>query len=109
VGSTGADAPGGNLTIGAGINGGDRWLNGDLGELIITRTALSAAERQRLEGYAAHKWGLAANLPGGHPYQSVPPHLSYRVRIEEIEERTGKPSDAARWGQSQIALTLAEI
>jgi hypothetical protein len=109
TGSAGAGAPGGDLTIGAGINGGDRWLNGDLGELIVTRTALTTGERQRLEGYAAHKWGLAGSLPGGHPYKSAPPHITYRVRIEEIEERAAKPNDASRWGQSQVALTLAEV
>jgi hypothetical protein len=70
---------------------------------------LTTGERQRLEGYAAHKWGLAGSLPGGHPYKSAPPHITYRVRIEEIEERTAKPNDASRWGQSQVALTLAEV
>jgi hypothetical protein len=109
VGSTGADAPGGNLTIGAGINGGDRWLNGDLGELIITRTALSAAERQRLEGYAAHKWGLAANLPGGHPYRSAAPLAGPLVKIESIEEKVLRPGDAHRWGDAEIALVLEEV
>lgn len=109
VGSVGAGAPGGDLTIGAGSGGADRWLNGDLGELIVTRMALSIAERQRLEGYSAHKWALTANLPADHPYKSAPPLVGYRVRIEAIEERIGKPSDAARWGQSQVALTLAEV
>ncbi|MFT4040917.1 MAG: hypothetical protein QM692_22230 [Thermomicrobiales bacterium] len=108
TGSAGAGFPSGSLTIGAGVAGGDRWLSGDLGELIITRTALSAAERQRLEGYTAHKWGLAALLPPAHPFRAAPPVVSYRVRIEQIEERVARPSDAARWGESQIALTLAE-
>jgi hypothetical protein len=109
IGNAGSGGPGGDLTIGAGIGGADRWLNGDLGELIVTRTALATAERQRLEGYAAHKWGLAASLPVGHPYKSAPPRLAYRVRIEEIEERIAKPSDAAHWGQSHVGLTLAEV
>ncbi|MCC7022116.1 MAG: hypothetical protein IT338_04775 [Thermomicrobiales bacterium] len=109
IGDTGALAPGGDLTIGAGVAGADRWLQGDLGELVITRAALTTAERQRLEGYAAHKWGLVANLPGDHPYRDEPPLAEYRVRIEEIEERVGKPGDAGRWGQSVVALTLAEV
>jgi hypothetical protein len=87
----------------------DRRLTGDLGELIVTRTALTLAERQRLEGYAAHKWGLAGNLPGDHPYRSAPPLIGYRVRIEEIEERVARTGDSARWGQSHVALTLAEV
>jgi hypothetical protein len=28
---------------------------------------------QKAEGYLAHKWGLEANLPVGHPYKSVAP------------------------------------
>ena len=28
---------------------------------------------QKAEGYLAHKWGLAGNLPVGHPYKSVAP------------------------------------
>lgn len=30
-------------------------------------------DRQKLEGYLAHKHGLDANLPSGHPYKSSPP------------------------------------
>lgn len=33
----------------------------------------STIDRQRLEGYLAHKWGLEGDLPGGHPYKSAPP------------------------------------
>jgi hypothetical protein len=35
--------------------------------------------------------------------------MTYSVLVEEIEEKTGKPGDAGRWGQSQIALKLAEV
>lgn len=28
---------------------------------------------QKIEGYLAHKWGLTANLPAGHPYKVNPP------------------------------------
>jgi len=30
-------------------------------------------ERQKLEGYLAHKWGLEANLPSDHPYKASAP------------------------------------
>ena len=43
------------------------------GELIITSGALSTTNRQKLEGYLAHKWGLGANLPNDHPYKTVGP------------------------------------
>jgi hypothetical protein len=34
--------------------------------------------------------------------------VDYSVRIEEIEESAAKPNDAGRWGESRVALTLAE-
>jgi hypothetical protein len=45
------------------------------GEIIVASTLLSTDNRQRIEGYLAHKWGLTANLPAGHPYKTVPPYL----------------------------------
>lgn len=47
-----------------------------IGEMICAaRTSGSyvTADRQRLEGYLAHKWGLTANLPSNHPYKNVGP------------------------------------
>lgn len=37
--------------------------------------ALTQTNRQLLEGYLAHKWGLQANLMVGHPYRDNPPYL----------------------------------
>ena len=34
---------------------------------------LSTGNRQKLEGYLAHKSGLTANLPADHPYKTTPP------------------------------------
>ena len=42
-------------------------------EVIVSSTLLSTDNRQRIEGYLAHKWGLTANLPSGHPYKLVGP------------------------------------
>jgi hypothetical protein len=49
------------------------WFNGTLSELIIVNGTLSAGNRERLEGYQAHKWNASGNLPGGHTYKSRPP------------------------------------
>jgi hypothetical protein len=43
------------------------------GEVILTTSQLSGYDRERLEGYLAHKWGLTANLPADHPYKTVIP------------------------------------
>ena len=49
------------------------YFNGVLGEFIIINGVLSNSQRQKLEGYSAHKWGVSASLPGGHPHVTTPP------------------------------------
>ena len=48
---------------------------GFVGEAVYTNSALSTADRQRLEGYFAWKWGLQNSLPVGHPFRLIPPSL----------------------------------
>ena len=50
-----------------------RFFYGTYAELILVSDVLSTLNRQKLEGYLAHKWGLGANLPVGHPYKTVGP------------------------------------
>ena len=64
-----------NNLIGLGRGGTAAALNGNLGEVVMTPSALSTSDRQKLEGYLAHKWGLASNLPGAHPYKSTTPTI----------------------------------
>ena len=61
-----------NLQIGASGESGFSMV-GYHAEIIIT-LAPSLSVRQLAEGYLAHKWGLAASLPSGHPYKSAPPY-----------------------------------
>jgi hypothetical protein len=63
-----------NLNIGSYPNSPpiQAW-NGDIGEIIIYSSALTTAQRQRVEGYLAWKWGLRANLPVAHPYYKFRP------------------------------------
>jgi hypothetical protein len=51
-----------------------QW-RGKLGELMIFNTALSDEDIDRVEGQLAHKWGLTASLPNGHPYKLAIPIL----------------------------------
>ncbi len=44
-----------------------------LGELLIVPGAVTEANRQQIEGYLAHKWTLAENLPADHLYKASPP------------------------------------
>ena len=55
-----------------GIIPARNW-RGPVGEIIAFARKLSDADRQEVEGYLAHKWGLAANLPSNHPYKTTAP------------------------------------
>jgi hypothetical protein len=48
-----------------------QWLIGEA--IIVAGGAISTADRQRVEGYLAHKWGSASRLPANHPYKNSPP------------------------------------
>ena len=41
--------------------------------VIVGNTELTENERQKLEGWAAHKYGLVDKLPVGHPYKNLIP------------------------------------
>lgn len=49
------------------------WFDGAIGEILIYAAALTTEQRQIIEGYLAHKWGMAAKLPSNHPYKTVAP------------------------------------
>lgn len=48
-------------------------MDGVYGEFIFGSGPLSLADQERLEGYLAHRWGVASELPSGHPYRASPP------------------------------------
>ncbi len=61
--------------IGA-TQGGYTWARkwrGPINEILVFSRNLTIMERQLMEGYLAHKWGLTAKLPSDHPYKTSPP------------------------------------
>ena len=63
-----------NLNIG-GANGaysGQPWT-GDIGEILVYNSYLADADRQKIEGYLAWKWGIQSQLPSNHPYKNASP------------------------------------
>jgi len=62
----------GQYTIGGRSPGGDTFT-GKIAEIVIVPSVLSTADRQKMEGYLAHKWGLEGSLDSGHPYKSAAP------------------------------------
>jgi hypothetical protein len=63
----------GTINFGAhgGLNGSEP-ANGNICEVVVVLES-STSTREKIEGYLAHKWGLTANLPGGHPYKTTAP------------------------------------
>lgn len=49
------------------------FFDGLIGEIVTCTSALGTSDRQKLEGYLAHKWGAADELDAGHPYKSAAP------------------------------------
>lgn len=60
------------VVLGAATPGAS-FADMDLAAIVIGNTNPSDSDILKLEGWAAHKYGLTANLPGGHPYKTVAP------------------------------------
>lgn len=52
---------------------GQGFIGGRIAEMVLLTGTVSPADRETMEGYLAHKWGLTTNLPLAHPYKSTPP------------------------------------
>jgi hypothetical protein len=48
-------------------------LEGNIAEVIFCDEKNTDSDRQKIEGYLAHKWGMQASLPNDHPYKSSAP------------------------------------
>jgi hypothetical protein len=56
----------------------------DIGEIIIVSGVQATADRQIVEGYLAHRWGLAGSLPNDHPYKNAAPGASQTRRRRDL-------------------------
>ncbi len=59
-----------------GIGEGPVFFDGSLAEIVLLDSFPTLADQQRIEGYLAHKWNLAAALDAGHPYKTEPPNVT---------------------------------
>ncbi len=79
-GSAGTAPTNNGLVIGRLGNGTwGAYASVDVAEVLAVNGTLATDDRQRLEGYLAHTWGLTANLPANHPYKSTPPLVAAAV------------------------------
>ncbi|MDF2925161.1 MAG: hypothetical protein K0R57_4075 [Paenibacillaceae bacterium] len=56
------------------------FITGTVQEVVATG-AITAAERLKLEGYLAHKWGLTGRLPAEHPYKAAAPEFTNKTNL----------------------------
>ena len=63
----------GNMEIGSFYGG--NYLNGQIAEMVLIPSVASVSDRQKVEGYLAHKWDIADKLDASHPYKSNAPTL----------------------------------
>jgi hypothetical protein len=73
--TTATQGASGTFSIGGVGGSGTRFFEGAISEMLIFNNAISLSNRQTVEGYLAHKWGLAANLDAAHPYKLTPPKI----------------------------------
>jgi len=52
------------------------YLAGGIGEIVLVTESLATEDYQKLQGYAAWKWGLQGNLPADFPYKNAAPTVS---------------------------------
>lgn len=64
---------GGGSEIGRSGSSLNRHFSGTLAEIVATNAGLSTADREKVEGYLAHKWRFTDRLPASHPYKTSPP------------------------------------
>jgi hypothetical protein len=50
-------------------------VHGRICEIITLRSVPTTIDRQKIEGYLAHKWGLVSSLPTEHPYKNDLPTI----------------------------------
>ncbi len=56
-----------------GFQSGKRGFSGSWAATVAFDFVPTEAQRQKIEGYLAHTYGLTASLPGNHPYHTTPP------------------------------------
>lgn len=61
------------LCVGTDRGIGNRGWRGVIAEVVIFNRVLSPELREKMEGYLAHKWGVAYSLPDTHEYKHQAP------------------------------------
>jgi len=70
-----------NSGIALGHDGSGSYDNCRIGEVLIINSTVSAADREKIEGYLANKWNLTDSLPAEHPYKTQAPSSASAVAM----------------------------
>ena len=68
-------------------------FDGQIAEVLVFDKEVNLVNRQKIEGYLAHKWGLNGQLPNLHPYRVDPPSFggaqkSYGEDLRKLPKTT---------------------
>jgi hypothetical protein len=85
------------------------YHNGLIAEIITLAATPTTETRQLVEGYLAHKWGIASSLPTGHPYKDSPPALTVFGISGTITDRFGQPCQRKVYAVSRPTDTATPI
>ena len=69
----------------------------DVWEVIVCEGKMTSADIYRIEGYLAHKYALASQLPGDHPYRSAAPTVPGGTTTHADFDVVAAP-----WGYRQV-------
>ena len=89
------------------INGNDKLM---IGELLFVPRTLFSGEREKLEGYFSHKWGLSELLPVTHTYKTLPPQNGEGLNLSGIPQIEGNYTvnvvGSNIWGSVESNITV---
>ena len=68
------------------INGDTQWM---AGEILFYPRVLELEEKQKIEGFLAHKWNLQSRLPFEHPYKNHTPLDKPGLILSGIPQKAG--------------------
>ena len=91
------------LQIGARSSGDIPWT-GHLRELLVFERDLTPDNCRRVEGYLAHKWDLAGNLPEEHPYKEAPPQGVLFTKTTPFQIADPTTGSTAFTGSNKVTL-----
>jgi len=81
-------------------------FDGNIGEMLVYNAAVTLSQRQKIEGYLAHKWKIQSSLPANHPFKSTAPTTIPKSLTIQSLSALFSPSSKALSIPSKSSFTL---